>query len=86
MQEKRKSSSKAALSCTQSFKTKLVTGHVSLVTSSFMCGPHFCSMRITEDVRRYAAEQSLSEEAAVKKGLEEKAAEFAKVGEVYQKV
>jgi phosphomethylpyrimidine synthase len=51
-----------------------------------MCGPHFCSMRITEDVRRYAAEQSLSEEAAVKKGLEEKAAEFAKVGEVYQKV
>ncbi len=51
-----------------------------------MCGPHFCSMRITEDVRRYAAEQGLSEEAAPKQGLEEKAAEFAKAGEVYQKV
>jgi len=51
-----------------------------------MCGPHFCSMRITEDVRRYAAEKGLSDEAAVKRGLEEKAAEFAKAGEVYQKV
>jgi phosphomethylpyrimidine synthase len=51
-----------------------------------MCGPHFCSMRITEDVRRYAAEQNLSEEAAVKQGLEEKAAEFAKSGsEIYAK-
>jgi hypothetical protein len=51
-----------------------------------MCGPHFCSMRITEDVRRYAAEQGLSDEAAIKRGLEEKAAEFAKTGDVYQKV
>ena len=51
-----------------------------------MCGPHFCSMRITEDVRRYAAEQGLSEEAAVKQGLEEKAAEFVEKGsEVYAK-
>jgi phosphomethylpyrimidine synthase len=51
-----------------------------------MCGPHFCSMRITEDVRRYAAEKGLSDEAAITRGLEEKAAEFAKAGEVYQKV
>ncbi len=51
-----------------------------------MCGPHFCSMRITEDVRRYAAEQRVSEEDAIKRGLEEKAAEFAKAGELYQKV
>jgi phosphomethylpyrimidine synthase len=51
-----------------------------------MCGPHFCSMRITEDVRRYAAEEGLSNEAAITKGLEEKAAEFARAGEVYQKV
>src|SRR6266851_8453438 len=51
-----------------------------------MCGPHFCSMRITEDVRRYAAEQRVTEEEAVKRGLEEKAAEFAKAGEIYQKV
>ncbi|HEV2045687.1 MAG TPA: phosphomethylpyrimidine synthase ThiC [Chthoniobacterales bacterium] len=51
-----------------------------------MCGPHFCSMRITEDVRRYAAQQGVTEEDAIKRGLEEKAAEFAKAGEVYQKV
>jgi phosphomethylpyrimidine synthase len=51
-----------------------------------MCGPHFCSMRITEDVRRYAAEKGLGDETAIKRGMEEKAAEFAKHGEVYQKV
>ncbi|HKP04557.1 MAG TPA: phosphomethylpyrimidine synthase ThiC [Chthoniobacterales bacterium] len=51
-----------------------------------MCGPHFCSMKITEDVRRYAAEQSLTEDDAIKRGFEEKSAEFAKTGEVYQKV
>jgi phosphomethylpyrimidine synthase len=51
-----------------------------------MCGPHFCSMRITEDVRRYAAELGVSEEDGIKLGLEEKANEFAKRGEVYQKV
>src|ERR1700736_6387983 len=50
-----------------------------------MCGPHFCSMRITEDVRRYAAEKGLSDDAAIKEGLEEKAAEFAKGGDIYQK-
>ena len=50
-----------------------------------MCGPHFCSMRVTEDVRRYAAEKGLSDEATVKHGLEEKAAEFAKAADVYQK-
>jgi phosphomethylpyrimidine synthase len=51
-----------------------------------MCGPHFCSMRITEDVRRYAAEQGLSEEVAVKKGLDEKATEFIEKGsEIYAK-
>ena len=41
-----------------------------------MCGPHFCSMKITEDVRRYAAQQKLSLEEALKKGMEEKAKEF----------
>ena len=49
-----------------------------------MCGPHFCSMKITEDVRQYAAAQGLSEEAALQKGMEEKSAEFAEKGaEVY---
>ena len=43
-------------------------------------------MRITEDVRRYAAEKGLSDEAAIKQGLVEKAAEFATKGDVYQKV
>ena len=51
-----------------------------------MCGPHFCSMRITEDVRKFAAEQKLSESEALKVGMEQKAREFAKAGEVYQKV
>jgi phosphomethylpyrimidine synthase len=50
-----------------------------------MCGPHFCSMRITEDVRRYAAEQGVSEEMALEKGMQQKAAEFAEAGEIYQK-
>jgi phosphomethylpyrimidine synthase len=58
---------------------------MSLVTFLFMCGPHFCSMRITEDVRRYAAEQGISEDAALEKGMQEKAAEFVTGGEVYQK-
>jgi phosphomethylpyrimidine synthase len=49
-----------------------------------MCGPHFCSMKITEDVRKYAAEQGLNEEEAVRKGMEEKSREFLKKGaEVY---
>lgn len=43
-------------------------------------------MRITEDVRRYAAERGLTDEAAIKRGMEEKVAEFAKAGaEIYSK-
>ena len=50
-----------------------------------MCGPHFCSMKITEDVRKYAEEQGLSEEEALKVGMEEKSEEFlVKGAEVYQ--
>ncbi|RMH05547.1 MAG: phosphomethylpyrimidine synthase ThiC [Planctomycetota bacterium] len=45
-----------------------------------MCGPKFCSMRITEDVRRYAAERGLDEGEAVREGLAAKAAEFAAAG------
>jgi phosphomethylpyrimidine synthase len=52
-----------------------------------MCGPHFCSMKITEDVRKYAAEQSLAESDALESGLHAKAKEFAAKGaEVYAKV
>jgi phosphomethylpyrimidine synthase len=51
-----------------------------------MCGPHFCSMKITEDVRKYALEQGIAEEAAIGKGLQQKATEFAEQGsEVYAK-
>jgi phosphomethylpyrimidine synthase len=56
-------------------------------TSHFcsMCGPHFCSMKITQDVRDYAATQKLSDEQALRKGLEEKAAEFRETGaEIYR--
>jgi phosphomethylpyrimidine synthase len=51
-----------------------------------MCGPHFCSMKITEDVRKYAAEQGLAEEAALQQGMEAKSREFVEKGaEVYAK-
>ncbi len=49
-----------------------------------MCGPHFCSMKITEDVRKYAAELQISEDEALAKGMEEKSKEFVQSGaEVY---
>ena len=49
-----------------------------------MCGPHFCSMKITEDVRQYAAQQGLSEGEAVERGLKEKSKEFLEKGaEIY---
>jgi phosphomethylpyrimidine synthase len=49
-----------------------------------MCGPHFCSMKITEDVRKYAAEKGIAEQEALAQGLREKSQEFAgKGGDVY---
>jgi phosphomethylpyrimidine synthase len=51
-----------------------------------MCGPHFCSMKITQDVRDYAAKQGLDEQAAVHQGMQAKAIEFVKAGaEIYRK-
>jgi len=51
-----------------------------------MCGPHFCAMKITEDVRKYAAEQGVGEEEALKRGMDEKAREFVEKGaEIYGK-
>ena len=49
-----------------------------------MCGPKFCSMKITQDVREYAEKQGLSDDEAIKKGLEEKSKEFEEAGgEIY---
>jgi phosphomethylpyrimidine synthase len=50
-----------------------------------MCGPHFCSMKITQDVREYAAQKELDEQAALQEGMKEKASEFIAAGaEIYQ--
>lgn len=51
-----------------------------------MCGPNFCSMRISQDVRDFAAKEGMSEEEAIQKGMEEKSKEFAEKGnDVYVK-
>jgi len=51
-----------------------------------MCGPHFCSMKIPEDVRKFAAEQELSENEALQAGMEQKTREFSESGsEIYSK-
>ena len=51
-----------------------------------MCGPHFCSMKITQEVRDYAAKQGITEIEALKQGMEVKAVEFVKSGaELYRK-
>ncbi|MDR2240950.1 MAG: phosphomethylpyrimidine synthase ThiC [Zoogloeaceae bacterium] len=51
-----------------------------------MCGPHFCSMKITQDVRDFAATQGVSETEALQKGMAQKAVEFVDAGaEIYRK-
>ena len=50
-----------------------------------MCGPHFCSMKITQDVRDYADAQDLEAAEALEKGMAEKSKEFLEQGaEVYK--
>ena len=57
-----------------------------LVHFCSMCGPQFCAMKITEEVRNYAAAQGLAETEALQKGLEHKAREFVNSGtELYRK-
>jgi phosphomethylpyrimidine synthase len=49
-----------------------------------MCGPHFCSMKITQDVREYAKAQGVEAEKALAVGMSEKAKEFVATGsEIY---
>ncbi len=51
-----------------------------------MCGPHFCSMKITQDVREFAAKQGIAEKDAIAKGMAVKAVEFVQRGaEIYSK-
>jgi phosphomethylpyrimidine synthase len=51
-----------------------------------MCGPHFCSMKITQDVRDYAAQLGVDEASALEKGMQAKAVEFVRKGaQVYNK-
>jgi phosphomethylpyrimidine synthase len=52
-----------------------------------MCGPHFCSMKITQEVREYAAANGMSDGAALQQGMQVKAVEFIKNGaELYRKL
>ncbi|MDD5329155.1 MAG: phosphomethylpyrimidine synthase ThiC [Sulfuricella sp.] len=51
-----------------------------------MCGPQFCSMKISQDVRDYAAGQGVSENEALEKGMQEKSVEFLRTGaDLYRK-
>lgn len=50
-----------------------------------MCGPKFCSMRITQDVREYARQNHLSEKEALQQGMKEKAQQFKEEGSMIYK-
>ena len=51
-----------------------------------MCGPHFCSMKITQEVREFAKQKGISEVDALKRGMEEKSIEFVETGaQIYNK-
>ena len=52
-----------------------------------MCGPHFCSMKITQEVREFAAAEGIAEGKALEAGLERKSEEFRREGaEIYRKL
>jgi phosphomethylpyrimidine synthase len=70
----------------QSFHDQtLPTEGAKLAHFCSMCGPQFCAMKITQDVRDYAAEQGLDDETALGAGMAEKAREFAAGGgEIYR--
>jgi phosphomethylpyrimidine synthase len=50
-----------------------------------MCGPKFCSMRITQDIREYAKQHGIEDLQAIEKGLEEKSKEFKDAGSIIYK-
>jgi phosphomethylpyrimidine synthase len=52
-----------------------------------MCGPHFCSMKISQDVRDYAAKKGIEDQEALQAGMDEKSKEFLKDGaDIYHKI
>ena len=52
-----------------------------------MCGPHFCSMKITQDVREYAEKQAATDSAEIEQGMQEMAEKFRETGsELYVKL
>lgn len=62
----------------------LPTDNAKVAHFCSMCGPHFCSMKITEDVRQYAEQKELEEKAALEAGMKEKSEEFKASGsEIY---
>ena len=49
-----------------------------------MCGPHFCSMKISDEVREFAKQKGIDSEEAIEAGMKNKAKEFInKGGEIY---
>ncbi|MBI5410444.1 MAG: phosphomethylpyrimidine synthase ThiC [Nitrospirae bacterium] len=69
----------------RSFHDATLPDHAAKVSHfCSMCGPHFCSMKITQDVRNYAAQKQLDEQQAIQTGMKEKSEEFRKAGsEIY---
>ena len=51
-----------------------------------MCGPKFCSMELTQQVRDYAREHGVNEQGAIAAGMEEKALEFRRRPQIYSPV
>ncbi len=52
-----------------------------------MCGPHFCSMKISQDVREYAAAKGIKEDEALTQGMDEKSKQFLEEGaDIYHKI
>jgi phosphomethylpyrimidine synthase len=62
----------------------LPSEHAKIAHFCSMCGPHFCSMKITQEVRDYANQHKISEVEAIETGMKEKSEEFKKLGaEIY---
>ncbi|MDO8940158.1 MAG: phosphomethylpyrimidine synthase ThiC [Methylicorpusculum sp.] len=72
----------------RSFHDETLPQHTAKVAHfCSMCGPHFCSMKISQDVRDYAKAKGLADEEALLKGMDEKSKEFLQEGaKIYHEV